>query len=125
MSSDRHKMCARYRRKVSRESNVSPKCAVCGWGFNMTPFRGSYQWSSSIHFHHIIPASAGGLHDDSNIIVLCPNHHRVADMITGKGKNVVIWTRQDLISALIAIDSEKEAWWAYYTCETSGRGGRV
>ncbi|MFC7196702.1 HNH endonuclease [Halosimplex aquaticum] len=29
--------------------------------------------------HHIVPRSEGGPNDRSNLIVLCPNHHRKAD----------------------------------------------
>lgn len=29
--------------------------------------------------HHIVPRSEGGLNERSNLIVLCPNHHRKAD----------------------------------------------
>jgi len=32
-----------------------------------------------VHNHHIIPRSEGGSHDLDNCILLCPNHHALAD----------------------------------------------
>lgn len=42
------------------------KCAICD--FNIV-----------VHVHHIIQASAGGPNTIENLIVLCPNHHEMAD----------------------------------------------
>ena len=58
------------------------KCAICGW--QATPelikVNGKYQYSHGNEIHHIIPASEGGLEEDSNLILLCPNHHKQADL---------------------------------------------
>lgn len=43
------------------------ECAICGWD------------ESSVDSHHIIPVKEGGENTLSNIINLCPNHHRLAD----------------------------------------------
>jgi len=32
-----------------------------------------------VHNHHIIPRSEGGSHDLNNCVLLCPNHHALAD----------------------------------------------
>jgi predicted restriction endonuclease len=42
------------------------KCAVCSWS------------EASCDAHHIIPVSTGGENIVENIIILCPNHHRLA-----------------------------------------------
>ena len=55
-------------------------CDMCGWD------------KSTCDFHHIKPISEGGRSNPSNLIVLCPNCHRLAHRgtITGLGdkKNV-------------------------------------
>lgn len=43
------------------------KCVICG--FNLV-----------VDVHHITPISEGGLNEFSNLITLCPNHHRLADL---------------------------------------------
>ena len=42
------------------------KCAVCGF-------------DEAVEVHHIIPKRLGGSDEPSNVIVLCPNHHALAD----------------------------------------------
>lgn len=41
-------------------------CCICGWQ------------EATRDIHHIIPVSKGGTNDMSNLVVLCPNHHRMA-----------------------------------------------
>lgn len=41
-------------------------CCLCGWK------------EATRDIHHIIPVSKGGTNDLSNLVVLCPNHHRMA-----------------------------------------------
>ena len=41
------------------------KCSICGWN------------ESTCDIHHIIPKSKGGSNDDSNLIIVCPNCHRI------------------------------------------------
>lgn len=58
------------------------KCALCGW--QATPdliiHNGAYQFAHGNSIHHITPASEGGTEEDTNIILLCPNHHKQADL---------------------------------------------
>lgn len=51
------------------------KCAVCGF-------------DEIVEIHHIIPRYLKGTNDLDNLILLCPNHHALADrgMINIKGK---------------------------------------
>lgn len=42
-------------------------CCVCGWN------------KDSVDFAHIVPARHGGEYTISNIVPLCPNHHRLYD----------------------------------------------
>lgn len=42
-------------------------CEICGWD------------KASRDIHHVVAVSQGGANDASNLITLCPNHHRMAD----------------------------------------------
>lgn len=42
------------------------KCLICGF-------------DEIIEVHHIIPRAKGGTDDEDNLVVLCPNHHALAD----------------------------------------------
>lgn len=44
-----------------------PYCAICGWN------------RAALDIHHIIPVAKGGSHTGDNLVVLCPNDHRLAD----------------------------------------------
>lgn len=59
--------CSRGQRKKVREL-YGDKCMICGW------------MEAPCDAHHIVPARSGGTHALSNLIVLCPNHHRLADL---------------------------------------------
>lgn len=43
------------------------KCMICGW-------------DEIVDVHHIIPRRHNGSNNLDNLIVLCPNHHRMADL---------------------------------------------
>ena len=43
------------------------RCMICGW-------------AEVVDVHHIIPRRHGGTNNLDNLIVLCPNHHRLADL---------------------------------------------
>lgn len=58
------------------------KCAICGWQISpdlITDTKGHYQHSHGNEMHHIIPVAEGGTEEIENIILLCPNHHKMAD----------------------------------------------
>jgi predicted restriction endonuclease len=48
------------------------KCQICGTEFGL---QGRYFCET----HHIVPLSVGGLDRSDNIIVVCPNHHKILD----------------------------------------------
>jgi len=58
------------------------KCAICGWQAtdSLIAVKGNMQHAYGNELHHIIPASEGGEEKPDNIILLCPNHHKQADM---------------------------------------------
>ena len=61
-----------YRMRHAEGNSVNHKtlillpCEVCGWK------------EATRDLHHIIPISEGGSNDDTNLVTLCPNHHRCA-----------------------------------------------
>ena len=42
------------------------KCSLCGWD------------KTALDVHHIIPHAQGGSHEHDNLIIVCPNCHRLA-----------------------------------------------
>lgn len=51
-----------------RKRHLPNKCAICGWK------------EAGCDGHHIIPRKDGGTNNLGNTIVLCPNHHRLANV---------------------------------------------
>lgn len=62
------------RRRTCKERG-GYRCAVCGW----TPPAG---FPRLVEAHHIVPVSAGGDNRPTNLILLCPNHHRIAHVLS-------------------------------------------
>ena len=50
------------------------RCQICGANYDL----GNKYFCEA---HHIIPLSAGGLDQSSNMIVVCPNHHKIMDNV--------------------------------------------
>lgn len=49
--------------KLLRRMKIS--CCICSWN------------EATCDIHHIIPKKDGGTNDDTNLTILCPNHHRM------------------------------------------------
>lgn len=58
------------------------RCALCGWQISDRLLRvnGRYQYSHGNEIHHITAVKDGGTEDYRNLILLCPNHHKLADL---------------------------------------------
>ena len=54
-------------------------CAICGWGLPTVTPNGNIQRQGGCDLHHITPYRMNGEHTDSNLILLCPNCHKLAD----------------------------------------------
>ena len=58
------------RRTISKIlKRINAKCSICGWS------------ESSCDIHHIIPKKDGGTDDMNNLIMVCPNCHRICHTI--------------------------------------------
>lgn len=51
----------------------SNKCQIKGCGFTFRKQNGEFYSEA----HHLIPLSEGGTQEENNVIILCPNHHRM------------------------------------------------
>ena len=49
-------------------------CAICGW----TLGNWDYGPSCGNEWHHIVPVSEGGTNNEENLVLLCPNCHKMA-----------------------------------------------
>ena len=65
---------------VYRAYNSS--CAICGWRATdeLIISKGKIQYAHGNEIHHITPIAEGGKETADNIILLCPNHHKQADL---------------------------------------------
>ena len=65
---------------VYRAYNSS--CAICGWRATdeLIISKGKIQYAYGNEIHHITPIAEGGRETADNIILLCPNHHKQADL---------------------------------------------
>jgi len=65
------------------QRHLPHKCAICGWDICMCDT------------HHIVPVSEGGPNSIKNVIMLCPNHHRLANRdLISRGDLKEIWTHR-------------------------------
>jgi excisionase family DNA binding protein len=62
--------------KAKRAAEGTLCCDVCGW----TPPKGA---KGAVNVHHIVPLSHGGDNQESNLCLLCPNHHSMAHKALG------------------------------------------
>ncbi len=58
------------------------RCAICGWRASeaLITTDGRTQKAYGNEIHHIIPVKNGGRATEDNLILLCPNHHKQADL---------------------------------------------
>ena len=58
------------------------KCAICGWQATPRLIKTGrrIQWSCGNEIHHITPVADGGTDNPDNLVLLCPNHHKMAHM---------------------------------------------
>ena len=64
-STEKRKLTSTQKEKVTKLKKRG--CEICNWK------------KASCDIHHMTPISKGGTNRLSNLITLCPNHHRIAD----------------------------------------------
>ena len=74
-------------------------CEICGWN------------ETTRDVHHIIPVSEGGKSAMSNLIVVCPNHHRMyhKHLISEEATEAALKLRLSLHPHLYKNDEEQDA----------------
>ena len=78
----------RWRQEIYRKDlyyRYDFKCAICGWQLfenhsDIADLDGRIQKGNGCEIHHIIPLSKGGTSEWENLILLCPNCHKKADV---------------------------------------------
>lgn len=63
-------------------NRYSGRCAICGWRASeeLITVRKRKQYAYGNEIHHIIAVEDGGQAEESNLILLCPNHHKQANL---------------------------------------------
>lgn len=58
------------------------RCAICGWraSEDLITVNGQTQYAHGNEIHHIVAVKDGGRATFDNLILLCPNHHKQADL---------------------------------------------
>ena len=111
---ERQMFAQAYHKKL--HANNENRCIVCGWTpppmLELLSVRGNKP--SIIELHHILPVAVGGTDTEENVIPLCPNHHRIADLLAGMSdiggrKAVGITSRERLIEMLTLLDTDPDA----------------
>lgn len=79
----RNKIVERGRRKSKRHPDLlfafECKCAICGWSIpQWRPGYEKHEYAGGCEVHHIVPISQGGTEESDNLILLCPNCHKMA-----------------------------------------------
>ena len=76
----------RARGRVKYYSDVifayDARCAICGWSANLPPIlsNGKRNFSDGTEIHHVTSIANGGDDDFGNLILLCPNCHKLAHL---------------------------------------------
>jgi len=74
----RSKNMASVKKEILSAYNIS--CAICGWHIKEQNINGKYLYQKGCEIHHIEAVSNGGKDVFENCILLCPNHHKEADL---------------------------------------------
>jgi hypothetical protein len=108
---------SRQGKKALRAKGVT-KCEVCAWP--------SYEgFGCLLTLAHVIPskfhAEFDTVHSHDNVMLLCPNHAKIADHISGvheKNNSFSEYrgprTRSEMMANLRAIDADPESWASQY-----------
>lgn len=115
---------AAYRRYIDRSNNIAPFkrlqfrdgkacCAACGW--QPPAFLTDRHKRTFLTVHHLLPISDGGLDDDANLIILCPNCHSLSDYLP----SIILLPqgeehRDCLISHLRSLNNNPKEWQHQY-----------
>ena len=66
--------------KKRRVNEGTAYCDVCGWTF-------AGKKTTLCEVHHVVPVSCDGSYEAANMVLLCPNHHSMADQVGTKSKH--------------------------------------
>jgi hypothetical protein len=79
-------------------------------------FSRSRDTSEMMELHHVVPVACGGGDSPENLLLLCPNHHRLAHKLTSisykRGAYFGPRSREEMIQSLTLVESDPSAWQA-------------
>lgn len=91
------------------------KCAICHWEIPQDFSVATYSPQHGCEFHHIIPVSEGGENTEKNLILLCPNCHKLAHsgVLSRQELQKHTFTKEECIQARLrwALDSGVGTYW--------------
>lgn len=63
-------------------ARYSGRCAICGWRATeeLITVKGRVQYAYGNEIHHIVAVEDSGQATEDNLILLCPNHHKQANL---------------------------------------------
>lgn len=64
-----------------RKAHHGEGCAACGWRIAPALQSVGGEYGCGLHAHHVVPLAAGGSDEESNLVLLCPNHHELAHQL--------------------------------------------
>jgi hypothetical protein len=73
---EKTKQRAKYIKRIHRI--YDRRCAICGWIITLGYFKNKWFRSGGNEIHHIKSIKDGGTDIENNLILLCPNHHKLA-----------------------------------------------
>jgi hypothetical protein len=84
-------------------------CEICGWSLPCDLPHSRVTKSKplpGLDAHHIVPRSLGGTHDYTNLVLLCPNCHRIAHGLFGRPHATSRWfidlSREEFLIKMLA-----------------------
>jgi predicted restriction endonuclease len=126
------RICAVRKHKETLRCNGQVQCEICGW--HAPEFLQEMLGRScfAVNAHHVLPVACGGSDELDNLVLLCPNHHAIADLLSGrfnKGRgnknNSFITDKAELIEMLRLIDDDPAAWQAQMEERFSREQGEI
>lgn len=91
-------------------------CAVCGWKLPeaLRMFAAKPSLLRILEVHHVMPVCANGTDTFDNMVLLCPTHHRIADVLSGitdfgSKRAAGIIDRETLLGLLSDLDKTPDA----------------
>lgn len=90
-------------------------CEACGWQPPVVLMKNRWCYRGLIlELHHVVPVASGGVDEPDNLVLLCPNCHRIADILTERKRrdkrHAGPATKEELTGQLQLLSKDPEEW---------------